>query len=108
MSSKWEDLVEFFRNTKGNFFPEGTLFKAVHFYGPPISLPDGETTLSPCVTHEFDRPVTEDVVCAVVVATAKDGGAMNQDGFFIPWGAGVVYFERVSSSVDLSAGDPSA
>lgn len=96
MRSTWEDLVEFFQNRKGNFYPEGTLINALYFYGPPVATPDGFPE-SPCAIHSFESPVTEDVAHAAIVAVAKDGGVMAQNGYFIPWPVGAIYFELAPS-----------
>ena len=96
MRSTWEDLIEYFRHAKGNCFPEGTQFRALYFYGPQIVLPDG-LPQSPCVIHRFENPVSEEVACAAIVAAAKDGGVMAENGLFIPWPVGAVYFERIEA-----------
>ena len=109
MTDKKDDksnVVQFLNREGNKFFPPTVRIKAVIFYGPAIKQLSGEH-VSPCVSHIFEVPVTEEQALKAIEGHINRGGIVGKidDGFvFIPWPCAAIFFEVV----DFSAGDPPA
>lgn len=97
------NVVQFLNREGNKFFPPTMRIKAVIFYGPAIKQINGQN-VSPCVSHTFEVPVTEEQAAKAIEGHISRGGIMGkiEEGFvFIPWPCAAIFFEIMDVSVNV-------
>ncbi len=70
--------------------------RSILFYGAAI-MTRNDQTISPCVAHDFEEPVTWEKAIEILNKCISAGGVTSgriaNNAVFIPWPCAAVYFE---------------